>query len=201
MNKTDNPLITKKDLLYITGGTVAVYAIATLALLASMIARYDTMGLYNHKDLESAKHALQDAQEHQSVVYTELNDFSYGATNLYTDKEYLEMLNQAITLDSKIKNGDKYSPEQYYEICNQRDKLHDAMALREDSLRRQYVNNHPDMIRADRCAQHAQIHFDNVKHDCNKLDSIIRVPKIQRIKSNWNKLCMDWRMLRNIKQK
>ena len=180
-------LIDDKTAFILAASVVAVYALATVALYASGFVNYDIKGLYSRNDLDKARKDLAMAETHKSDVYDRLLIDNNFADVLYMDTRHSKLLEQYMNLTDKMRdanNNDKNLWTEYYE-------LGEAMALREDSLMRQYIETHPDMIKASKLEKQARSHFDKVMKDCATRDSLKQVPLVKRIKSNWQKFCAD----------
>jgi len=195
---THKPTLNKKTLLYIAGGIATTYAISAMALFMFHLVNYDTQDCYTNASLNRAKESALRAIEEYNITHTKLEQDSYSA--LCQDAEYLNMHTKAATLKRQLQKCDSKSLH-YANLCGQLHQIYDDIALREDSLRRTYINNHPSMRIAVRQLKHAETHLARVYDSCKKLDSIKQVPTTERIKSNWNRLCADWRMVQNTKKK
>ncbi|MBR2412407.1 MAG: hypothetical protein IKB10_01960 [Alphaproteobacteria bacterium] len=195
---TNKPTFNKKNLLYLAGGIVATYAISTIALFIFHLVNYDKMDCYNNASLKRAKESALRAMDEYNSTQTKLEQDSYD--ELYQDATYLNMHTKAEILKRQLQKCDPKSLH-YANLFGELHQLYDDIALREDSLRRTYINNHPAMRIAGRQLKHAETHLARVYDSCKKLDSIKQVPTTERIKSNWNRLCADWRMVQNTKKK
>lgn len=194
----NNKLIDNKILLRTCGFIWGTYAIATIAIAANKIINYDKQEFYSEASLARAEKAAEQATNQYNLIYTELEQDSYKA--ICKSEDYLNLHSRATELKRQIRKCDSKSA-QHAVLSDQLCQVYDEMALMEDSLRRAYINNHPYMRAADKQLKHAEIHLERVRKDCKSLDSIKQVPTTQRIKSNWNKICADWRMIQSTKQK
>ena len=194
----NNKLIDNKTLLRTCGFILGTYAIATIAIAANKIINYDKQDFYSEASLARAEKAAEHAINQYNLIYTELEQDSYKA--ICKSEDYLNLYSKASELKQQIRRCDPKGARHAI-LREQLCQVYDKMALMEDSLCRAYINSHPDMRAADRQLKHAKIHLERVHKDCKSLDSIKQVPTTQRIKSNWNKICADWRMIQNTKQK
>lgn len=185
----NEPVINKKLLATVCASIVGAYAVATIALATSVLMNYDTYDYYSKHTLERVTRDLHNAKQMHDCVYEKIAQQSYDT--LHKDVKYQNMIKEADRIAGQLSCSSYDDKSAYSRLVKEYEDITDKIALREDMLRREYINKHPEIIRANARLNGLEKYHTSVAKECAVRDSIEQMPRIQRIKSNWRKIKTD----------